>query len=365
MWSKQSCFSVTAIFALVAAGCAGGTVAEAPSGDDAGAGGSCEDCQEEGGSSSSSGGESGDAGRVCNPGDEHDCDCADGSTGTQVCDDDGDGYGACDCPEPSTGGTGGTANECVNGQQRSCTCNNGNDGIQVCNNGCWGACDCPDYQCTPGDEDPCPCGNGVTGTQVCASDGQSWGTCDCPEPSTGGTGGSGGSGGSGATGGSGGSGGSGTTGGTSGSGGSTSTVTKTFSFELPSGVTPADLSHVFIMGHALWYDSSDDSWKFVPGYSWMTFCDSEETQGQNVLNVSGMTYSCQIELPAEGEVFEFAWELQAGGNTVFPSNIASQWSCYLPTGEDYTLYGTSRVDGIAATETVSNNGSGCNIRIYY
>lgn len=49
----------------------------------------------------------------CTPGETQKCDCRDGSESTQVCRDDGEKFGACDCPsEPGAGGSGnGSAGE--------------------------------------------------------------------------------------------------------------------------------------------------------------------------------------------------------------------------------------------------------------
>jgi hypothetical protein len=47
----------------------------------------------------------------CTPGETQKCDCKDGSESTQECRDDGERFGACDCPNDGTGGTTGGGGE--------------------------------------------------------------------------------------------------------------------------------------------------------------------------------------------------------------------------------------------------------------
>lgn len=86
---------------------------------------------------------------TCVPGAQIACACLGGGQGIQVCQQDGRGYDACRCPDGGTGGSGhgggaqggasgtagsaGTPTVCVPGEEKTCDCVGGGVGSQVCN----------------------------------------------------------------------------------------------------------------------------------------------------------------------------------------------------------------------------------------
>ncbi len=159
-------------------------------------------CATDGGNIGDVGGNAGAESTVCDPGETQTCDCpSDPDGGMQSCRSDGDGWGACDCPE-------GTDMICDPGETKECNCEDGRDGAQVCtvDGTGWKACACTgplpgtggtsgtDMVCDPGETKACTCADGRDGAQSCDDDGDGWGKCACtgPLPGTGGTSGTGG-----------------------------------------------------------------------------------------------------------------------------------------------------------------------------
>lgn len=114
----------------------------------------------------SSGGET-----ACNPGETSDCACTDGTMGTQVCAEDGQSFGACECGAGTSGGQGGTGTtsdgdstgDGTTGPAEGTTSEGETDA--ACLPGTIFTCDCPEgpgYQeCSEsGEIGPCICCEG-------------------------------------------------------------------------------------------------------------------------------------------------------------------------------------------------------------
>jgi hypothetical protein len=119
-------FTVGMVVSVVAAGCTSTTV-----------GGSRADA-------------SATEGGPCTPGQQVACTCDDGSSSTQVCADDGTGFGACAaCPGAAADG-GGEAGKVDGGKNDGGTASGGDSGSNACANICMAFCDTAyNCACTP------------------------------------------------------------------------------------------------------------------------------------------------------------------------------------------------------------------------
>jgi hypothetical protein len=129
-----------------------------------------------------------DAGSVstplCIPGISVACTGPGGCSSGQVCNTEGNGFGACNCAAPMDAST----MACVPGQSIACAGAGGCISSQICSTGGtgYGACICPNdsgttLSCIPGQSIACGGPYGCSSFQVCNTNGNGYEPCDCPD----------------------------------------------------------------------------------------------------------------------------------------------------------------------------------------
>ncbi len=116
---------------------------------------------------------------ACIPGQSIACVGSGGCASNQVCNSDGQSYGACDCAPNG-------ATVCVPGQSIACVGSGGCTSNQVCNSSgtAYGPCDCTQTidastPCVPGQSIACTGTGGCISNQVCNTSGTGYGPCGC------------------------------------------------------------------------------------------------------------------------------------------------------------------------------------------
>ncbi|MFA6504376.1 MAG: hypothetical protein WCT54_05665 [Patescibacteria group bacterium] len=155
------------------------------------------DANSSAGGASGSGGQSGSGGAPamnCTPGQQIGCGCLGGQQGYQVCLSDGLAFGACNCPNVGTGGSGGSGGSTSTGGSGGSTStggtsSNGGSGVDA---GPVSYClDFYSRACTTNETRLINCSGGTAIVQTCLIDCSGWTSEACPPANTGGSGGSG------------------------------------------------------------------------------------------------------------------------------------------------------------------------------